>query len=93
MSIERKRFEKMDFEPMRKAGFNPIAYSVMICEDTFYFNTKEEAKNAYEYFEGGKNATHEYEGWFYSIDEVESNNEFYRKEINVDYVPEIFYLK
>jgi len=85
----RGRFEDMDFSIMKTAGFNLVAFSVMMLEDTFYFETKEEAISAYEYFEGGEAATREYVGWWYSIDELESNNKYYIEEMKNDKIPEL----
>ncbi len=86
----RERYNNIDFEQMFKAGFKPIAYSVMMLEDTFYFKTKEESIKAYEYFESGDFATREYIGWWHSIDEVEANNKYCSEEM--DNIPELIYL-
>ncbi|MFW5847467.1 MAG: hypothetical protein ACOCVF_00920 [bacterium] len=40
-----------DIKRLRKAGFNPIGVTQMYFEDTYVFETKKEAKKAYNYFE------------------------------------------
>jgi len=40
-----------DIDKLRQAGYNPIAVTQMLFEDTFVFETSEEAKRAYEQFE------------------------------------------
>lgn len=53
-----------DLELLRKHGFKPIAVTVMVCENTFCFETEEEALRAHEQFE--KNPKGEYiSGWWY----------------------------
>lgn len=53
-------------EKLRNVGFNPIGITKMICEETFIFNTDEEALKAFEYFE--KNPVGEViQGWWYGI--------------------------
>jgi hypothetical protein len=89
--VTKKRFENLDLTAMKNAGFNLIAYSVMMCEDTFYFETENEAEKAFQYFEGGPNATREYSGWWYCVDDIEKNIKDYKKEIG--YKPEIIYFK
>ena len=85
-----KRYNNIDFSAMHNAGFNLLAFSVMICEDTFYFETEEEAKDAYSYFEFSENATGEYVGFWYSIEDIETNKEDYKEDMG--YEPEIIYL-
>jgi hypothetical protein len=75
-----KRFEYLNFDTMRNAGFNLLAFSVMLCEDTFYFSTTEEAEEAYRFFEFGENATGEYVGFWYSIEDIEKNKEDYKED-------------
>lgn len=45
--------ESMD--KIRNAGFNPIAVSQLYLEDTFVFETNEEASNAYKKLERDEN--------------------------------------
>jgi hypothetical protein len=55
---------------IREAGFNPIGITVMICEETFIFNTDEEAIKAHEYFE--KNPVKDViQGWWYGLVDFE----------------------
>ena len=86
-----KRFDYINFDAMRKAGFELLAFSVMMCEDTFYFATEEEAEEAYQFFEYGENATGDYVGFWYCIDDVEKNIEEYKEEMG--YKPPIIYIK
>ncbi len=92
ISVTQRRFDLMNFDNMIKAGYTPVAYSVMMMEDTFYFETVEEAKKAAEYFENGEFATREYVGWWYGIEELEGNIEYYHKEFDPDFTPEIIYI-
>lgn len=85
-----RRFNHLNFDAMRNAGFELKAFSVMMCEDTFYFETEDEAEDAWNYFENGENATGEYVGFWYSIEDVEKNKEEYKEEIG--YEPEIIYI-
>ena len=63
-----------DFEEqlniIRSAGFNPIAVSQMYFEDTFVFETDEEAHKAYETLErdANKKLIGRVVGWWYSRD-------------------------
>ena len=56
-----------DFYPkidlIREAGFKPIAVTQMYLEDTFVFETKEEALNAYNTLE--IEPPHVVSGWWY----------------------------
>lgn len=87
------QFKQIDLTNMYKAGFNPVAYTVMMLEDTFYFATKEEAHKAHEYFEAGEGATREYIGWWYGIEELEANNKYYTEEMKNDNIPELIKIK
>jgi len=85
-----KRYNNIDFSIMHDAGFKLLAFSIMMCEDTFYFETEEEADDAWKYFENGADATGEYTGFWYSVEDIENNKEEYKEEIG--YEPEIIYL-
>jgi hypothetical protein len=63
-----------DIKRMKSEGFNPIGYSVMFIEDTFYFKTKEEALRAYQYFEVERRGI---AGWWYGIEEKDQNAKDY----------------
>ena len=61
---------------IQEAGFNPIGITTMMCEETFIFNTEEEASKAFEYFETNRRANidkHEYlpDGWWYGLVDFE----------------------
>lgn len=47
---------------IRKHGYNPIAITTIICEETFIFKTDEEASKAYEDLEINKGVV---DGWWY----------------------------
>lgn len=70
---------KEDIEIIKSHGFNLLAVSTMMCEHTFYFNTKEEAISAYNYFEKKQNPESKWlvSGWWYSIEEKEENENWY----------------
>ena len=57
---------------LRLNGFNPIMFTSLMFEDTWVFETDEEAKRAFYTFEQDKN-TGEYldkfDGWWYGIEE------------------------
>lgn len=46
---------------IREKGFNPIAITVMICEETFVFRTDKEAHEAFKVMKTN-------EGWWYGMD-------------------------
>lgn len=48
---------------LKSADFKPLFYTVMMCEDTFIFATREEAHAAFERFEKP------HSGWWYGADE------------------------
>lgn len=58
---------------IRDAGFNPIAITVMMCEETIVFKSNEEAQQAWEKFKP--------EGWWYSLSDFDVSREQYVKEI------------
>jgi hypothetical protein len=47
---------------LKSAGYHPIAVTSMMFEDTFVFETKDEAKRAYQELEKEKK---QIQGWFY----------------------------
>lgn len=62
--------KSVSLKTIRDAGFNPIGITVMICEETFIFNTDEEAQKAFEYFE--KNPVKDViQGWWYGLVDFE----------------------
>lgn len=63
---------------LRKAGFHPKAYTSLMCEDTFFLASKEEAKRAHQMFEKELGTI---VGWWYGIEELESTMEWYKKEV------------
>ena len=69
---------------IKQAGFNPIAVSQMYFEDTFVFETKEEASKAYKLLDNTINS--KVIGWWYSkkdflneVKEYETENNGYSK--------------
>jgi hypothetical protein len=69
---------------MRFHGFKPIAYCHYACEDTYIFETKEEADRAGEFCETNKGFAC---GWWYGLDEfkrgLEDDLEFKPKNIKI----------
>ena len=77
-----------DIDKLKENGFNPIAVSQMYFEDTFVFETEEEAKKAYQQFEIDENEKWigDISGWWYgkedfikTVKEYESENDGYSK--------------
>jgi len=60
-------------EDIKKAGFNPIGITVMICEETIIMETKEEIEAAWEIFNP--------EGWWYTVDQWEKRRNEYVKNM------------
>lgn len=60
----RRKFSSFDAQLriIRNRGFNPIAVSQLYCEDTFVFNTDEEAEAAYQLLEV---TDKQIDGWWY----------------------------
>lgn len=56
-------------ETIRKKGFNPIGITVMLCEETIVFATKEETEAAASEFMP--------EGWWYTLSEWEKSRKEY----------------
>ncbi len=72
---------------IRDAGFNPIAITVMICEETIVFKTNEEAQQAADKFLP--------EGWWYGLSEFDASREQYVKEVyggDEDQAPLVYWL-
>jgi len=68
MAEENKKYGTRDSSSLtllRSAGFNPIAITIMMCEETFVFETDEEAKKAHEEFEKNKIHGVNIQGWWY----------------------------
>ena len=63
---------------LRLHGFKPIMFTKLMMEDTFVFETEEEAKRAFYTFEQDEN-TGEYlgkfDGWWYGIDDFNKQSE------------------
>jgi len=59
-----------------QAGFKPLLITVLMCEETFVFQTHEEADAAAKMFLP--------EGWWYSIDEWDQTYNNYLKEFGVE---------
>ena len=65
-------YQKQIVEKLRKAGFNPVGIGMMGLEDTFIFETDEEATRANHQFERAENGRWigEIEGWWYGREEA-----------------------
>jgi hypothetical protein len=77
-----------NIDKLKENGFNPIAVSQMYFEDTFVFETEEEAKKAYQQFERDENEKWigDISGWWYgredflkTVKEYETENDEYSK--------------
>lgn len=66
-----------EIDILREHGFNPIGVTVMACEDTFIFETPEEATAAYELLEVEKNLVI---GWFYGKEAFEEEKLVYLEQ-------------
>ena len=73
-----------DIDKLKENGYTPIAVSQMYLEDTFVFETKEEAKKAYHQFESDENEKWigEIVGWWYGREEFEKEVNEYETENN-----------
>jgi len=72
---------------IRNAGFNPIAITVMMCEETIVFKSKAEALRAWEKFKP--------EGWWYNLSDFDESHEQYVKEMyggDEDRAPLVYWL-
>jgi hypothetical protein len=58
---------------VREAGFKPIGITVMMCEETFIFKGRKEAKEAWKMFAP--------EGWWYGLDDFWKDWEDYHKQM------------
>lgn len=70
---------------IRKFGFKPIGFTVMMCENTFIFETEDEALRAYNKFETGKNKTKGrrplcIQGYWYSRRDFEAEYSEYKSQ-------------
>lgn len=56
---------------LRLHGFKPIMFTELMMEDTFVFETEEEARRAYNKFEMDENCEYigKFDGWWYGIDD------------------------
>lgn len=58
-----------ELEIIRENGFNPIAVTQMYFEDTYVFETGQEAKKAYEMLEEDESLEYRCFGWWYGKEE------------------------
>ena len=65
--VERLEAALPDILKIKNAGFNIVAYSVMIVEGTYIFETSEDAKNAFDKFENCEGPS-TIQGWWYDAD-------------------------
>lgn len=77
----------VSLDHLRDNGFNPIAITQMYLEETFVFNTKEEADKGFELLERGKSLV---TGWWYEKEEFLATYKKYEEEMG--YAPHIYYL-
>ena len=79
--------ESLFLKEIRDAGFNPIAITTMVCEETFVFRSNTEALLAWEKFKP--------EGWWYCLSDFDDSREEYVKEFyggDVDQAPIVYWL-
>lgn len=69
-----------DIDMLKSYGYNPIAVTQMMLEDTFVFETDEEAESAYQRFEAYVNRI---SGWWYGKNEFLEAVKEYQKENDV----------
>ena len=72
---------------IKEKGFNPLGITVMVCEETFIMETKEECDRAWEIFKP--------EGWWYTLDEWEKvHNEYVNDMYDGDFTksPKVYSL-
>ena len=87
---KRYRNSLPEINRIQAAGYKIVAYCVMVCEDTFVFETDEIAQEAYDTFE--KNSKDRISAWWYGKDN------FFNKivpdyENNLEKFDAIFYIK
>lgn len=73
---------------LKSLGYNPIGVSQMLFEDTFVFETEEEAKKAYEHAEVELKMI---QGWFYSKEGYSKAVEDYKERLKMN-PPEIVWI-
>lgn len=67
-----------DLEVIREEGFNPIAVTQMYFEETFVFETPEEANRAFQKLEANGNSR--VIGWWYGKEDFLHEVDIYEKE-------------
>lgn len=73
------------------AGFNPIAITVIICEETFVFETEKEARAAHQSIDTN-------EGWWYGLDGKYPWNKTWKEYVDNHYggdesiAPKVYWL-
>jgi hypothetical protein len=70
-----------ELEIIRDAGFKPIAVSQMFLEDTFVFETDEEAMKAYKQLEDCENP--KLAGWWYGKKDFEKSRKEHESILGV----------
>jgi hypothetical protein len=71
-----------DINRIKQEGFNPIAVTQMGFEDTFVFETAEEATNAYEKLELNSPRKSNVIGWWYGKEDFLKVVESYKKDFH-----------
>ena len=75
---------------LKNHGFNPIAITTMIFEETFVFETEEEAMKAHDEFEQNPKYEIVIQGWWYGRDSFKKAIQDYIKKF--EYIPKIYWL-
>mgnify|MGYP000992158016 CR=1 FL=1 len=81
---------KDDIQALKDAGFKPIAISKFICENTFIFETEEEAKKAHDEFEKRKIHPRVIQGWWYGREELKESLRNYKEKMG--YTNDVYWL-
>lgn len=71
-----------ELELLKKHGYKPIAVSQLMMEDTFVFETEEEATKAYEQFEVKPKEDEAIIGWWHGRESFAKAVECYETQMN-----------
>lgn len=75
---------------LKDHGFNPIAITIIMCEETFVFETEEEAIRAHNEFENNPKHNIVIQGWWYNRESFKKAVQDYIKK--TEYIPKIYWL-
>jgi hypothetical protein len=77
---------QLQLDIIKNYGFNPIGFSVLTCEDTFIFETEEEAKKAYHLLERDVNNKWigKVDGWWYGKENFLTHVKEYEERFDIE---------